>query len=100
MALLIVLIVVFFTVNYVCFTQDGDRSPFECGILLLEVSRRSFSFYFFYFIILFLLFDVELCCLLPLVGININEGIIVISFILFSTLIEINDGALSWVLGE
>ena len=100
MLFLTALIIVFFLVNYVCLTPVRDKSPFECGILLQEVSRRCFSFYFFYFIILFLLFDVELCCLLPLVGTNINEGIIVISFILFSTLVEINDGALRWVLGE
>ena len=90
--LCLILIGFFLLLNIV--SGELSTGAFECGILNQEVSRNPFSFYFFYFTVLFLLFDVELCCLVPLLRIKILMASLLLIVVLYSTLVELKDGVL------
>jgi len=78
--------------------SEGTASnrPFECGIGAIESGRSTFSVYFFYFTVLFILFDVELCCLIPILRARDGRvfAFFLILLILGSTIVEIQDGVL------
>ena len=76
--------------------NTSSNSPFECGIGCIESGRSTFSVYFFYFTVLFILFDVELCCLIPLLRARrrLLFAFFLILLILGSTVVEIQDGVL------
>nr|UWI71999.1 NADH dehydrogenase subunit 3 [Neuroctenus yunnanensis] len=96
----------------VCFmvskTSQSDReksSPFECGFDPMSSPRKPFSVHFFLIGILFLVFDVEIAIILPLIiltkiGPMWNWSFIMLSFliILIAGLYhEWNNGALKWM---
>ena len=101
-AAIVFIICVFYILNMVVGLIVGNAScsSFECGILNQELSRNLFSFYFFYLTILFLLFDIELCCLVPIVRVKIMGASLLLLLILLSTYVELKDGVLGWVLKE
>nr|QXF29961.1 NADH dehydrogenase subunit 3 [Artemia salina] len=82
---------------------DREKSsPFECGFDPMNSSRNPFSIRFFVITLIFLIFDVEITLLLPLVFLNGSYlgGILVIffSFILIAGVFyEWKEGALSWI---
>nr|YP_009725350.1 NADH dehydrogenase subunit 3 [Monolepta occifluvis]QBX88864.1 NADH dehydrogenase subunit 3 [Monolepta occifluvis] len=107
--LLISIIVMALTIilNLISKKSFYDRekgSPFECGFDPKTSARLPFSLHFFLIAIIFLIFDVEISLLLPLIMIlkfsNIfNYSIITISFILILLIglyHEWNQGALNW----
>nr|AWB99336.1 NADH dehydrogenase subunit 3 [Anopheles peryassui] len=79
-------------------------SPFECGFDPMNSSRLPFSLRFFLIAIIFLIFDVEIALLLPMVMIikssNLMNWTITSIFFIFILLIglyhEWNQGALEW----
>nr|APX40245.1 NADH dehydrogenase subunit 3 [Psylliodes circumdatus] len=101
LALLIILL------NFISKKTFYDRekgSPFECGFDPKSSARLPFSLHFFLIAIIFLIFDVEITLLLPLILTmkisNIyNYSYILTTFILILILglyHEWNQGALNW----
>nr|WIL79919.1 NADH dehydrogenase subunit 3 [Pieleus irregularis] len=86
------------------FMDREKNSPFECGFDPKSYSRMPFSLHFFLIAMIFLIFDVEITLIFPLIMIfNISNitNMILISFFLFFILLlglyhEWNQGALDW----
>jgi len=88
--------------NYLNLIEKSSR--FECGFNPLKKARVIFSLRFFLVIILFLIFEMEVVLLIPLVLIKLSTNlfswwlIILVLFILFFGLIhEWNQGCLNWI---
>nr|YP_009487842.1 NADH dehydrogenase subunit 3 [Anopheles nimbus]AWB98933.1 NADH dehydrogenase subunit 3 [Anopheles nimbus] len=79
-------------------------SPFECGFDPMNSSRLPFSLRFFLIAIIFLIFDVEIALLLPMIMIikmsNLLNWTITSMFFILILLLglyhEWNQGALEW----
>nr|ALO71239.1 NADH deshydrogenase subunit 3 [Tychobythinus sp. 1 EF-2015] len=87
------------------FTDREKSSPFECGFDPKSSSRMPFSLHFFLIAIIFLIFDIEISLLIPLIYImkSINfTNFMMISFFFFFLLLlglyyEWYQGALNWL---
>nr|APX39920.1 NADH dehydrogenase subunit 3 [Hydrothassa fairmairei] len=107
------LIIIFITsimiilVNFISKKTFMDReksSPFECGFDPKSSARLPFSLQFFLIAVIFLIFDVEITLLLPMILMfkfaNIFYYSMIFLFFLFILLIglyhEWNQGALDW----
>nr|YP_010249768.1 NADH dehydrogenase subunit 3 [Prodiamesa olivacea]QTT60899.1 NADH dehydrogenase subunit 3 [Prodiamesa olivacea] len=86
-------------------TIDREKaSPFECGFDPISSSRLPFSIRFFLIAIIFLIFDVEIALILPMVMIlkfsNLMmwtiTSLIFIAILLIGLYHEWNQGALKW----
>nr|YP_010564695.1 NADH dehydrogenase subunit 3 [Lordithon arcuatus]UZA61072.1 NADH dehydrogenase subunit 3 [Lordithon arcuatus] len=86
------------------FMDREKSSPFECGFDPKSSARLPFSLQFFLIAVIFLIFDVEITLLIPLIiTMNLNNMMnytIIIFFFLLILLIglfhEWNQGALAW----
>nr|AYW52200.1 NADH dehydrogenase subunit 3 [Galerucinae sp. 5 ACP-2013] len=107
MLILIIMMALIIILNLTSKKSFYDReksSPFECGFDPKTSARLPFSLHFFLIAIIFLIFDVEISLLIPLIMImkfsNIfNYSIIMIFFIiilLIGLYHEWNQGALNW----
>jgi NADH-ubiquinone oxidoreductase chain 3 len=80
------------------------RSPFECGFDPKSSSRLPFSLRFFLIAVIFLIFDVEIALLLPLIillpsanpSIWSGVGFLFLLILLVGLFHEWNQGALNW----
>nr|ALO70761.1 NADH deshydrogenase subunit 3 [Neophonus bruchi] len=87
------------------FMDREKNSPFECGFDPKSSARMPFSLQFFLIAIIFLIFDVEITLLIPLILTmkmsNILNYIYISFFFLLILLIglyhEWNQGALNWM---
>nr|AFU50188.1 NADH dehydrogenase subunit 3 [Prioninae sp. MJTNT-2012] len=107
---IIILIITFamiILVNLISKKTFNDReksSPFECGFDPKAPARLPFSLQFFLIAIIFLIFDVEITLLLPMiVSLNISSMVCYPMVVLFFLIIllggllhEWNQGALDW----
>nr|UFZ13001.1 NADH dehydrogenase subunit 3 [Protohermes grandis] len=86
------------------FTDREKASPFECGFDPISSSRMPFSLRFFLIAVIFLIFDVEIALLFPLILIMNFSSImmwfsvssIFIMILLIGLYHEWNQGALNW----
>nr|ARH54292.1 NADH dehydrogenase subunit 3 [Curculionidae sp. 3 AH-2016] len=87
------------------FYDREKNSPFECGFDPKNLARLPFSMQFFLMALIFVIFDVELTLLLPVISIlkisnllnlslTLNTFIIILLLGLFH---EQNQGSLNWV---
>nr|YP_010735491.1 NADH dehydrogenase subunit 3 [Ambigolimax valentianus]WEI33082.1 NADH dehydrogenase subunit 3 [Ambigolimax valentianus] len=100
--LLLVYIIISWTSTSYC---SEKNSPFECGFDPLSGMRNPFSTRFFVLVVLFLIFDIEVSLLFPLLSMLSNFITFQMIFVLFSFLLlllsgllyEWYQGALDWV---
>uniref|UniRef100_A0AAU6QFS2 NADH-ubiquinone oxidoreductase chain 3 n=1 Tax=Nepsalus insolitus TaxID=2957736 RepID=A0AAU6QFS2_9NEOP len=86
------------------FYDREKNSPFECGFDPKCSARMPFSLHFFLVAIIFLIFDVEIALLLPIMIImkmsNLSAWMLTSMFFIFILLVglyhEWNQGALEW----
>nr|AFA56277.1 NADH dehydrogenase subunit 3 [Dascillus cervinus] len=86
------------------FTDREKNSPFECGFDPSNSSRLPFSLNFFLIAVIFLIFDVEITLLIPLImtmkiANTLNFSMIIsffISILLIGLYHEWKQGALNW----
>nr|YP_010471470.1 NADH dehydrogenase subunit 3 [Brillia brevicornis]UVG40809.1 NADH dehydrogenase subunit 3 [Brillia brevicornis] len=87
--------------------EDREKSsPFECGFDPMNSSRLPFSIQFFLIAIIFLIFDVEIALILPIIMIFkfSNMKMLMISSIFFIFILlaglyhEWNQGMLNWTI--
>ena len=62
---IIILLFLIFIIGFKRFSEEEQRSPFECGFLPQSQKRAPFSIHFFLISLVFLVFDIELVLLFP-----------------------------------
>nr|AXS66106.1 NADH dehydrogenase subunit 3 [Cucujoidea sp. 46 KM-2017] len=87
------------------FSDREKNSPFECGFDPKSSARMPFSLQFFLIAVIFLIFDVEIVLILPMILmfkfinlINMSIFIIFILILLFGLYHEWTQGALTWAI--
>nr|UEE94328.1 NADH dehydrogenase subunit 3 [Cucujus costatus] len=88
------------------FSDREKTSPFECGFDPKSSPRTPFSLQFFLIAVIFLIFDVEITLLLPIILMmkisNLFNYLIIFTFFIMILLLglfhEWNQGALNWSL--
>lgn len=85
------------------FKNREKSSPFECGFDCIVINRLPFSLQFYLISIIFLIFDVEIALILPIIlsysflsYIILFNFIIILLILLFGLYIEWSEGALKW----
>nr|YP_010872920.1 NADH dehydrogenase subunit 3 [Pheidole fervida]WGV34119.1 NADH dehydrogenase subunit 3 [Pheidole fervida] len=86
------------------FKDQEKSSPFECGFDPISSSHLPFSIQFFLISLIFLIFDIELTLLIPLVilsALKFNLSMIICSIIFFFLLIlgiylEYSENSINW----
>nr|YP_010429291.1 NADH dehydrogenase subunit 3 [Polycera hedgpethi]USQ67470.1 NADH dehydrogenase subunit 3 [Polycera hedgpethi] len=101
----VILVLVYMVTNYLSYLDFGEKlTPFECGFDPLSKMRSPFSTRFFLLVVLFLIFDVEIALLFPVLSIfSTNMTILMTTaltlfllILLFGMFHEWNEGALDW----
>nr|YP_009735173.1 NADH dehydrogenase subunit 3 [Acropyga panamensis]QBG38671.1 NADH dehydrogenase subunit 3 [Acropyga panamensis] len=79
-------------------------SPFECGFDPLSNSRLPFSIQFFLISLIFLIFDIEIALLIPMIymmfsmnKIMIFTSLLFLSILVFSLIIEYIEQSMDWM---
>nr|AWV83802.1 NADH dehydrogenase subunit 3 [Cicadettana calliope] len=67
MFLLMFLLLLLFFISFKSFMDREKSSPFECGFTPFDSSRIPFSSHFFLIAVIFLIFDVELVIIMPMI---------------------------------
>nr|YP_010563158.1 NADH dehydrogenase subunit 3 [Demonax pseudonotabilis]UYX61164.1 NADH dehydrogenase subunit 3 [Demonax pseudonotabilis] len=104
MIITFILILLLNLISKKTFMDREKSSPFECGFDPKSSARLPFSLQFFLIAVIFLIFDVEITLLLPLVVTmnltNLMNYFIVMVFFLIILILglfhEWNQGALNW----
>nr|YP_010688334.1 NADH dehydrogenase subunit 3 [Mylabris phalerata]WBR65762.1 NADH dehydrogenase subunit 3 [Mylabris phalerata] len=104
MTISILMLIIVSLISKKSFIDREKSSPFECGFDPKSSTRLPFSLHFFIIAVIFLIFDVEITLLLPLIisleaSNPFNYFMVLVIFIL--TLLvglfhEWNQGALDW----
>nr|ADO60461.1 NADH dehydrogenase subunit 3 [Zeugophora sp. BMNH 840207] len=107
--IMMIIFLMMILVNLISKKSYSDRekgSPFECGFDPKTYSRLPFSLQFFLIAVIFLIFDVEITLILPMIlsmkfSNLLNYGMVSMFFftiLLFGTIHEWNQGALEWAI--
>nr|YP_002726385.1 NADH dehydrogenase subunit 3 [Siphonaria pectinata]ACE62830.1 NADH dehydrogenase subunit 3 [Siphonaria pectinata] len=99
------LLMVYFLTNFSTTNSKSKWPPFECGFDPLSKMRSPFSTRFFLLVVLFLIYDVEVALLFPVLSMaNLTTSSALVTGVLVFLLIliigmfhEWNEGALDWV---
>nr|YP_009349237.1 NADH dehydrogenase subunit 3 [Sakuraeolis japonica]APZ75721.1 NADH dehydrogenase subunit 3 [Sakuraeolis japonica] len=101
-----ILVVVYSVTSYITYLTSSEKlSAFECGFDPLSKMRSPFSTRFFLLVVLFLIFDVEIALLFPVLSALTGKtsSILLISIGIFLMVLlvgmfhEWNEGALDWI---
>nr|QVM79263.1 NADH dehydrogenase subunit 3 [Vesperus sanzi] len=104
MMIMLILVIILNLVSKKSIMDREKSSPFECGFDPKNNARLPFSLQFFLIAVIFLIFDVEITLLLPMILLmkitnNIQFAFIMIFFmvmLLLGLYHEWNQGALNW----
>nr|UZT67669.1 NADH dehydrogenase subunit 3 [Attagenus unicolor japonicus] len=104
MTLVLVMMIMASLLSKKTFNDREKSSPFECGFDPKTSSRLPFSLQFFLIAVIFLIFDVEITLLIPLImSLKFNSplNLTIISILFLSILLigiyhEWNQGVLEW----
>nr|AXS66274.1 NADH dehydrogenase subunit 3 [Bostrichoidea sp. 1 KM-2017] len=108
MTIIIMIVMLMMTVNNIISKksfQDREKSsPFECGFDPKSSPRMPFSIHFFLVAIIFLVFDIEISLMLPVIPMINSSSITCLSFtygffiiiLIVGVLHEWKQGALNW----
>nr|YP_009660837.1 NADH dehydrogenase subunit 3 [Pseudosuccinea columella]QCT09601.1 NADH dehydrogenase subunit 3 [Pseudosuccinea columella] len=103
-ALSTMLLIIFILTNFPIEGENEKLTPFECGFEPLSNMRAPFSIRFFVLVVLFLIFDVEISLLFPLVSLfSFSTFLMALSLMSFLFILlagifyEWKEGALDWV---
>nr|YP_009492423.1 NADH dehydrogenase subunit 3 [Dorysthenes paradoxus]AWI69840.1 NADH dehydrogenase subunit 3 [Dorysthenes paradoxus] len=104
MTICLILILMLNMISKKSFSDREKSSPFECGFDPKSTARLPFSLQFFLIAVIFLIFDVEITLLIPMIislkSSNLTNYSMLIVFFLIILLIglyhEWNQGALNW----
>lgn len=78
------LILLNFIISKKTFQDREKSSPFECGFDPLSFNRIPFSIQFFTISLIFLIFDIEITLLIPVIFLNLNLNLsLIITSLLF-----------------
>nr|YP_010874765.1 NADH dehydrogenase subunit 3 [Facelina bostoniensis]WGV42887.1 NADH dehydrogenase subunit 3 [Facelina bostoniensis] len=100
------LVVVYAITSYITYSPSSEKlSAFECGFDPLSKMRSPFSTRFFLLVVLFLIFDVEIALLFPVLSaLSGKTSILLLSsvgvflmILLIGMFHEWNEGALDWI---
>nr|QLI52220.1 NADH dehydrogenase subunit 3 [Amphioctopus neglectus] len=106
---LIILNIILFTISsMIQFKTNKNReknSPFECGFDPAWYTRSPFSMRFFLLAVIFLIFDVEIILLMPLIinllhspsTIYLSSSMIFLIILIIGLMHEWNQGSLDWM---
>nr|AYW52356.1 NADH dehydrogenase subunit 3 [Erotylinae sp. 2 ACP-2013] len=105
MFIIILMILIINLISKKTFMDREKSSPFECGFDPKTSARLPFSMQFFLIAVIFLIFDVEITLLLPMILSMKISNLISLSmlflFFIYTLLIgtyhEWNQGALNWI---
>nr|QRG31128.1 NADH deshydrogenase subunit 3 [Chrysochares punctatus] len=103
----VLMFILILILNLVSFKKMNDReksSPFECGFDPQSCSRLPFSLQFFLIGIIFLIFDIEIAILLPMIYAMKNSNSLMfmvttstfIMILILGIIHEWNQGSLNW----
>nr|YP_009907549.1 NADH dehydrogenase subunit 3 [Bothrogonia yunana]QLI54105.1 NADH dehydrogenase subunit 3 [Bothrogonia yunana] len=71
MSLIIILVMLIMTlINFLskkCIIDTQKSTPFECGFNPMSLKRMSFSIHFFLIAVIFLIFDIEIIIIIPMI---------------------------------
>nr|ABK92250.1 NADH dehydrogenase subunit 3 [Hydatina physis] len=103
--LTLILLFTIWMVSFLGISSLEKNTPFECGFDPLSNMRAPFSTRFFLLVVLFLIFDVEVALLFPVLSVLASSSTVslMISLFLFLLILlvgmfhEWNEGALDWV---
>nr|YP_004935008.1 NADH dehydrogenase subunit 3 [Salinator rhamphidia]AEQ93902.1 NADH dehydrogenase subunit 3 [Salinator rhamphidia] len=97
--------VVFFLTSFLSETSSEKLTAFECGFDPLSEMRAPFSTRFFILVVLFLIFDVEIALLFPVLAISTFSASVFLmlgmslflAVLLLGLFHEWSEGSLDWV---
>nr|YP_010736640.1 NADH dehydrogenase subunit 3 [Bannacoris arboreus]WEM32393.1 NADH dehydrogenase subunit 3 [Bannacoris arboreus] len=100
----IIMMMLCLTISMKTILDHEKMSPFECGFTPFSSPRMPFSIQFFLMCVLFLIFDIEIAIILPIIltlmiGINYTLLMTVMTFLLiliFGLYYEWINGILEW----
>nr|AZL93158.1 NADH dehydrogenase subunit 3 [Cleptes metallicorpus] len=81
------------------------KTPFECGFSPISKKRQPFSIHFFLISLIFLIFDIELTVLIPLIpsfmmkknlSMWVSSSILIILILIFGTILEWSENSFKW----
>nr|ANH79467.1 NADH dehydrogenase subunit 3 [Eurytoma sp. TJS-2016] len=104
MLILLILMMLNFLLSKKMFKNREKSSPFECGFDSMVMNRLPFSLQFYLISMIFLIFDVEIALILPMVLIKsylkyyiFFTSMFILLILLVGLYLEWKEGALKWI---
>nr|YP_009488482.1 NADH dehydrogenase subunit 3 [Dendrothrips minowai]AWD37106.1 NADH dehydrogenase subunit 3 [Dendrothrips minowai] len=102
--LTLILMMISLMISKKTFNKREKLTPFECGFDFFSYSRMPFSIKFFLIAIIFIIFDIEIALMLPLIITMyksnlffwVSTSLIFITILLFGVILEWKEKSFDW----